>query len=95
MYRVLRPGGKTVIVEVSKPTKFPFRNIYNFYFKAILPKIGKLVSKDQSAYTYLPESVQAFPDGADFLKVLERVGFKNTTCKPLTFGVSSIYVGEK
>ena len=95
MYRVLRPGGKTVIVEFSKPTKFPFRNIYNFYFKAILPKIGKLVSKDQSAYTYLPESVQAFPDGADFLKVLERVGFKNTTCKPLTFGVSSIYVGEK
>lgn len=95
MYRVLRPGGKTVIVEFSKPTKFPFRNIYNFYFKAILPKIGKLVSKDQSAYTYLPESVQAFPDGEDFLKVLERVGFKHTTCKPLTFGVSSIYVGEK
>lgn len=95
MHRVLRPGGKTVIVEFSKPTKFPFRNIYNFYFKAILPKIGKLVSKDQSAYTYLPESVQAFPDGADFLKVLERVGFKNTTCTSLTFGVSSIYVGEK
>ncbi|MEM1407687.1 MAG: bifunctional demethylmenaquinone methyltransferase/2-methoxy-6-polyprenyl-1,4-benzoquinol methylase UbiE [Bacteroidota bacterium] len=95
MYRVLKPGGKTVIVEFSRPSKFPFKNIYNFYFKAILPKIGRLVSKDQSAYTYLPESVQVFPDGTDFLKVLERVGFKNTTCTPLTFGVSSIYVGVK
>ena len=95
MYRVLKPGGKTVIVEFSRPSKFPFKSIYNFYFKAILPKIGRLVSKDQSAYTYLPESVQVFPDGTDFLKVLERVGFKNTTCTPLTFGVSSIYVGVK
>ena len=66
MYRVLKPGGKTVIVEFSRPSKFPFKSIYNFYFKAILPKIGRLVSKDQSAYTYLPESVQVFPDGTDF-----------------------------
>ncbi|MEM9856259.1 MAG: bifunctional demethylmenaquinone methyltransferase/2-methoxy-6-polyprenyl-1,4-benzoquinol methylase UbiE [Bacteroidota bacterium] len=95
MFRVLKPGGKTVIVEFSKPSKFPFKHIYNFYFKAILPKIGKVVSKDQSAYTYLPESVQVFPDGAEFLEVLKRVGFKNTKCIPLTFGVSSIYVGEK
>ena len=95
MYRVLKPGGKTVIVEFSRPSKFPFKSIYNFYFKAILPKIGRLVSKDLSAFTYLPESVQVFPDGTDFLKVLERVGFKNTTCTPLTFGVSSIYVGVK
>ncbi|MEM7110454.1 MAG: bifunctional demethylmenaquinone methyltransferase/2-methoxy-6-polyprenyl-1,4-benzoquinol methylase UbiE [Bacteroidota bacterium] len=95
MFRVLKPNGKTVIIEFSKPSQFPFKNIYNFYFNAILPKIGKLISKDQSAYTYLPESVQVFPDGANFLKVLERVGFKNTRCIPLTFGVSSIYVGEK
>ncbi|ELR70396.1 Ubiquinone/menaquinone biosynthesis methyltransferase UbiE [Fulvivirga imtechensis AK7] len=95
MYRVLKPGGKTVILEFSKPSKFPFKNIYNFYFKAILPKIGRLVSKDKAAYTYLPESVQAFPDGKNFLKVLEKVGFKNTRCKPLTFGISSIYIGEK
>ncbi|MEM6522201.1 MAG: bifunctional demethylmenaquinone methyltransferase/2-methoxy-6-polyprenyl-1,4-benzoquinol methylase UbiE [Bacteroidota bacterium] len=95
MFRVLKPGGKTVIIEFSKPSRFPFKNIYNFYFKAILPKIGKLVSKDQSAYTYLPESVQVFPDGSDFVKVLERVGFKNTRCIPLTFGISSIYLGEK
>ncbi len=95
MYRVLKPGGKTVILEFSKPTKFPFKNIYNFYFKSILPKIGRLVSKDQAAYTYLPESVQAFPDGSGFLNVLNKVGFKNTRCKPLTFGISSIYIGEK
>lgn len=95
MYRVLKPGGKTVILEFSRPSKFPFKNIYNFYFKAILPKIGRLVSKDRAAYTYLPESVQAFPDGENFLKVLEKVGFKNTQCKPLTFGVSSIYTGVK
>ncbi|QDH79141.1 bifunctional demethylmenaquinone methyltransferase/2-methoxy-6-polyprenyl-1,4-benzoquinol methylase UbiE [Echinicola soli] len=95
MYRVLKPGGKTVIVEFSKPKKFPFKQGYNFYFKYILPKIGKLVSKDQSAYTYLPESVQAFPDGDKFLTVLEKVGFKNTKCRPLTFGISSIYIGEK
>ena len=95
MYRVLKPGGKTVIVEFSKPKKFPMKQGYNFYFRYILPQIGKLVSKDDSAYTYLPESVQAFPDGKDFLTVLEKVGFKNTKCKTLTFGISSIYMGEK
>jgi demethylmenaquinone methyltransferase / 2-methoxy-6-polyprenyl-1,4-benzoquinol methylase len=95
MYRVLKPGGKTVIVEFSKPKKFPMKQAYNVYFKYILPKIGKIVSKDNAAYTYLPESVQAFPDGDDFLRILEKVGFKNTTCKLLTFGISSIYIGEK
>lgn len=95
MYRVLKPGGKTVILEFSRPSKFPVRNIYNFYFKAILPRIGKLVSKDRAAYTYLPESVQAFPNGSDFLNVLEKVGFKNTKCRSLTLGISAIYVGQK
>lgn len=95
MYRVLKPGGKTVIVEFSKPESFPMKQAYNFYFKHILPQIGKLVSKDNDAYTYLPESVQAFPYGRDFIQILEKVGFKNTTWKTLTFGISSIYVGEK
>ncbi len=95
MYRVLKPGGKTVIVEFSQPEKFPMKQGYNFYFKYILPQIGKLVSKDSDAYTYLPESVQAFPYGKEFVSILEKVGFKNTTCKSLTFGISSIYVGEK
>ncbi|MEQ9404250.1 MAG: bifunctional demethylmenaquinone methyltransferase/2-methoxy-6-polyprenyl-1,4-benzoquinol methylase UbiE [Cyclobacteriaceae bacterium] len=95
MNRVLRPGGRAVILEFSKPTVFPFKQLYNFYFRWILPKIGKLVSKDNAAYTYLPESVNEFPYGQDFLDILSKTGFKNTKCKPLTLGISSIYTGEK
>jgi demethylmenaquinone methyltransferase/2-methoxy-6-polyprenyl-1,4-benzoquinol methylase len=95
MFRVLKPGGKTVIIEFSRPRTFPMKQLYNFYFKSILPIIGKLISKDQSAYTYLPESVEAFPDGDDFLGILKKVGFKSTECRPLTFGISSIYIGQK
>jgi len=95
MHRVLKPGGRIVILEFSKPRAFPFKQFYNFYFKQILPVFGKLISKDQSAYTYLPESVQAFPDGADFISILKQVGFKNTQWHSLTFGISSIYTGIK
>lgn len=95
IYRVMKPGAMLVVLEFSRPRKFPFRQIYNFYFKAILPKIGRLISKDKSAYTYLPASVEAFPDGKDFENILHQVGFKNTTCEPLTFGISSIYTGRK
>lgn len=93
--RVMRPGAMLVILEFSRPRKFPFRQVYNFYFKTILPRIGRLVSNDKAAYTYLPESVEVFPDGEAFEQVLRQVGFKNTTCKPLTFGVSSIYTARK
>ncbi len=95
MNRVLRPGGRAVILEFSKPTVFPIKQLYNFYFRWILPKIGKVVSKDNAAYTYLPESVNEFPFGNDFLIILEKTGYKNTKCKPLTLGISSIYVAEK
>ncbi|MCO6357819.1 bifunctional demethylmenaquinone methyltransferase/2-methoxy-6-polyprenyl-1,4-benzoquinol methylase UbiE [Roseivirga pacifica] len=95
MHRVLKPGGKTVIIEFSKPKRFPMKQLYNFYFKSILPIIGRVVSKDQAAYTYLPESVGAFPDGQKFLDILGEVGYKETQCKPLTFGISSIYIGQK
>ena len=95
MRRVLRPGGKIVVIEFSKPRSFPMKQLYRFYFKSILPVIGKLISKDQSAYTYLPESVDAFPDGQQFLDILTRLGFNNVSCTPLTFGISSIYMGEK
>jgi demethylmenaquinone methyltransferase / 2-methoxy-6-polyprenyl-1,4-benzoquinol methylase len=95
IFRVIKPGGMLVVLEFSKPGGFPFKQLYNFYFKAILPKIGRLISKDSSAYTYLPESVDAFPDGEAFEKILKNVGFKNTTCKPLTFGISSIYTARK
>ncbi|MEJ1240379.1 bifunctional demethylmenaquinone methyltransferase/2-methoxy-6-polyprenyl-1,4-benzoquinol methylase UbiE [Chryseolinea sp. T2] len=95
MYRVLKPGGKAVILEFSRPKSFPFKQVYNFYFSFILPRIGKMVSKDDSAYTYLPKSVEAFPDGEDFLRILQDVGFKQNQCRSLTFGVSSIYIGTK
>lgn len=95
MLRVVRPGGKVVVLEFSKPRKFPFKQLYNFYFKYVLPKIGRWISRDSSAYTYLPESVQAFPDGEAFINMLNRLGYKKTTCKPLTFGISSLYIGTK
>jgi len=95
MCRVTKSGGTCVVLEFSKPKTFPFKQLYNFYFRYILPIIGRMVSKDASAYTYLPESVQAFPDGDDFLKVYEQAGFKHTKCIPLTFGICSIYIGKK
>jgi len=95
MYRVLKPGGRMVVLEFSKPKMFPFKQLYNFYFNFILPKIGKLISRDPAAYTYLPESVQAFPDGDSFVGILNRIGFKDTLCKPLTLGISSLYTGIK
>ncbi len=95
MYRVLKPGGKAVILEFSKPVKTPFKQLYNFYFNSILPKLGRLISKDQSAYTYLPDSVREFPDGPKFTDLLEKVGYNNTKCRTLTFGISSIYTGSK
>ena len=95
MRRVLKDGGKLVVLEFSKPTSFPMKQLYWFYFKAILPLIGKFVSKDNAAYTYLPESVQEFPYGEGFLEVLNKIGLKETKCVPLTFGISSIYTGVK
>lgn len=93
--RVMRPGAMLVVLEFSKPRRFPFKQLYSIYFKFILPRIGRVVSKDKAAYTYLPESVEAFPDGAGFENILAKVGFKNTTCVSLTFGISSIYTARK
>lgn len=93
--RVLKPGAMLVVLEFSRPRAFPMRQLYNFYFKNILPGLGRLISSDKSAYTYLPESVEAFPDGKDFEDILRKVGFKETACKPLTFGISTIYTARK
>jgi demethylmenaquinone methyltransferase / 2-methoxy-6-polyprenyl-1,4-benzoquinol methylase len=95
MLRVLKPGGKAVILEFSKPSKAPYRQLYNFYFNHILPKIGRWISSDKAAYSYLPESVEAFPDGQKFIDILARLGYKETSCRPLTFGISTLYVGRK
>ena len=95
MLRVVKPGGRVVILEFSRPSKFPMKQLYNVYFTTILPLIGRWISRDQAAYRYLPESVKAFPDGGDFLKILSGVGYKNPQCDPLTFGISSLYWGSK
>lgn len=95
MNRVLRPNGKLVVLEFSRPTMFPFKQLYNFYFANILPFIGKITSKDNRAYTYLYESVQAFPDGDDFLEVLKKTGYSAPERQPLTLGICTIYTGLK
>lgn len=95
MRRVLKKGGKAVILEFSKPKVFPIKQLYQLYFQRILPSIGKTVSKDSSAYTYLPASVDAFPEGADFEHILEKVGYQLKGTYPLFFGISSIYCVEK
>ena len=95
MYRVLRPNGKIVILEFSHPTSFPIKQLYQFYFRFILPMLGKLVSKHNNAYTYLPASVMAFPQGVKFTEILTRCGFKLATAKQLTFGITSLYCATK
>ena len=95
MHRVLRPGGQLVVLEFSQPHIFPFKQIYNFYFQNILPLIGRITSGDQRAYSYLYESVQAFPDGPEFKKVLQKIGFAQAEHTPLTLGVCAIYSGKK
>lgn len=95
MHRVLKPGGKVAVLEFSKPTKFPIKQLYNFYFKRITPMIGKIMSKDASAYSYLPESVQAFPDGELFAAILKEVGFSKAEIHPVTFGIATIYIAQK
>ncbi|SNR72059.1 demethylmenaquinone methyltransferase [Maribacter sedimenticola] len=93
--RVLKPNGTLVILETSVPTKTPYKQGYRFYTKNILPLIGKLFSKDNSAYGYLSESASVFPHGEKFNNILREIGFIDVTNKPQTFGVASIYIAKK
>ena len=93
--RILRPGGAVAILEPSYPTRFPLKQLFHIHFRYITPFIGKLISGDNSAYTYLPESVKAFPNGKDFTDICREVGFKKVLYKPLTFGICSLYLLEK
>lgn len=95
MCRVLRPGGKVVILEFSIPDRFPMKQLYRFYFKQILPRVGGLVSGDRKAYEYLPASVFAFPQGKRFLEIMRSCGYRNVTQQRLTFGIASLYTGVK
>lgn len=95
MHRVLKPRGTAVILEFSKVDAFPVKQFYNFYFRFVCPLLGKMFTKDRSAYSYLPDSVSAFPSGRDFEAVLKQAGFTDIRSKRLTFGVATIYTGIK
>ena len=95
MFRVTKPGGYCLILEFSNPRTFPMKQLYTFYSKYCLPFLGKMISKDPSAYTYLPESVKAFPDGPDFIQIFKSVGYSETNWIPMTGGICSIYIGQK
>ena len=95
MKRVIKSGGVMMILEFSHPGSFPWKQLYGFYAKYLVPLIGKLVSGNRQAYAYLPESVSAFPSGKDFINILEKVGMKKVTQRTLTFSIVTIYTGEK
>ncbi|MDA0939993.1 MAG: bifunctional demethylmenaquinone methyltransferase/2-methoxy-6-polyprenyl-1,4-benzoquinol methylase UbiE [Bacteroidetes bacterium] len=95
MLRVLKPGGLGLVLEFSKPKHFPIKQVFGLYFKYIMPTVGRWVSKDPAAYTYLPESVQAFPEGEDFLTQLSEAGYVDVKAQTLTGGIATIYTGRK
>jgi demethylmenaquinone methyltransferase/2-methoxy-6-polyprenyl-1,4-benzoquinol methylase len=95
MLRVLRPGGKAVILEFSKPKKFPIKQSFTFYSKYVIPILGKSISKDEKAYAYLPESVEAFPEGKQFENILIKLNYKNVKSSLVSGGIATIYTGIK
>lgn len=95
MNRVLKPGGHLIVLEFSKPSAFLVKQVYNFYFKYILPFWGNMLAKHKTAYSYLPESVMAFPEGEQFVTELKKAGYSSAENRPLSFGISSIYIAQK
>jgi len=95
IYRVLKNEGRLMIMEFAIPTNPFIRAIYFFYFRHFLPKIGNIVSKHKDAYTYLNQSVEDFPYGDNFLKLMQNAGFKNLKMQSLTFGIAMLYIGDK
>jgi demethylmenaquinone methyltransferase/2-methoxy-6-polyprenyl-1,4-benzoquinol methylase len=95
MLRVIRPGGKIVILEFSKPKKFPIKQVFSFYSKYFIPFFGKRISKDTQAYAYLPESVAAFPEGKEFENILKKLNYKSVQSIILSGGIATIYTGTK
>lgn len=95
IYRVLKPGGKLVVLEFSKPKIIGIQQFYNLYMGIVAPGMGKIFSKNRDAYQYLHDSVQKFPEGKAFTDILNQTGFKENTCKRLSLGICSIYTGIK
>ncbi len=95
MYRVLDDGGKLVILELSSPDRFPMKQFYAIYSKAVIPTLGKLLSKDNSAYTYLPQSIKAFPQGEVMKEIILKAGFSEARFRRLTMGICTLYTATK
>ena len=93
--RVLRPGGKLVVLEFSRPSLPGVQQLYNLYMNIVTPGVGRIFSKSRTAYQYLNDSVQKFPEGKDFIAIMEKTGFKNTSFQRLSLGICTIYIGEK
>lgn len=95
IYRVLQPGGKLVVLEFSKPSVFGFKQLYNFYMNTVAPNVGSIFAKNKDAYAYLNKSVMAFPEGNQFINILNEIGFTQTYFKKLSLGICTIYCGSK
>ena len=95
MARTIKPGGKVVVLEFSRPRNRLFRALYEFYTYKILPRIGGMVSKDKRAYEYLPASVGEFPAPKEFMAMMARAGFRNCRARSQSFGIAQIYIGER
>ncbi len=95
MRRVVRTGGMAVILEFSIPTNIVVRSLYLFYFRTILPRIGRLISRHREAYTYLPNTVVQFPQGDDMVRIIRDAGFSGAIARTLTFGIATIYTGTR
>ncbi|MBX3101432.1 MAG: bifunctional demethylmenaquinone methyltransferase/2-methoxy-6-polyprenyl-1,4-benzoquinol methylase UbiE [Bacteroidetes bacterium] len=95
IHRILSPGGVCIILEPAVPRRFPTRQLVLFYYKTLLPLFGRLFSKDPRAYSYLPETIQAFPHGPQFLDICQKTGFSQCKWKPLTLGICALYYLEK
>ena len=95
MYRVLTPGGHLVILELTTPDRFPMKQLFKIYSKMVIPVLGKLFSKDNRAYQYLPQTIQAFPQGEIMKGVITRAGFRQVTFQRLTFGICTLYTATK
>ncbi len=95
MLRVLSPGGKAAILELSHPKRFPIKQLYGFYSRRIMPFFGRKISKDKRAYEYLPESVAAFPEGEKFMEIMRKIGYRDVKAKLVSGGIATIYTGIK
>ena len=95
MCRVLKPGGHLVILELTTPDRFPMKQLFSIYSKAVIPLLGKLLSKDNSAYRYLPDTIKVFPQGEIMKGVISRAGFSEVNFRRLTFGICTLYTATK